>query len=124
MKLSNKEIDQIIHSISSIKEKELPIKTLFKITCIAKKLEPLVQAFDEIRKQITNKYAVLDANGEVVVGENQSVEIENYKGFQNDINELLNIECSVDIEKLSLSDFENVQISPEVAIPLSYIIQE
>ena len=120
MKLKNFEIQDIINTLSGENSlinssQKMPIKILWKIDGNLRKLKEFAIRIDEKQTEINQTYSTdeksenltLD-NGEEV----RKVKEEFLQEYQTEINDLMNIENDVDIETLSINDFNNIELSP------------
>lgn len=95
MKLSQKEINDFI--LSDIGSKKLPVRLGFAVSLNAKKLAPFFQAFDEMQRQLIEKYGKRNDTGELEEVDGMGFVIEDQKGYIEDFKSLLEAEHDVDI---------------------------
>lgn len=129
MKLTNREIVNIINNIQGITTKKLPIKLSFAIQKNIKKLEEAAKEYDEARKRILEDNAEKDEDGKPVIEDNQYKIIDTEKNTK-EILELLDFENEVEIHTIDLSMLEQCDLErfdsltgTEVGL-LSFMINE
>lgn len=123
MKIELAELENIIVGGKEIIEKELPIKTSFRISRTLKKVQEEYEIYDEKRKSIISKFSKKDKDGKIIENEGK-VTIENTSMFQKEINELDSIEIELDIEKISINDLGEIDISPKALILLDSVLED
>lgn len=123
MKIYLGELENIIGSMREIIEKEMPIKTSFKFSKAIKKLDEEAQLYDEKRSQLIQKFAQKNESGEIIQEEGK-VTINNMPEFQKEITELNSIEVNLDIEKISINDLGDIDISPKTLLMLDKILED
>ena len=108
MILTNREMVTFLNSVGIIKEMVLPVKASYAVSKNIKKIEKEIEAYNEERAKLLDKYGEKDENGNLVVSEEQNIKIlpENVKNWNEDLSELLDIEVEVDIHKLNFSVLE------------------
>lgn len=108
MILTNREMVTFLNSVGIIKEMVLPVKASYAVSKNIKKIEKEIEAYNEERAKLLDKYGEKDENGNLVVSEEQNIKIlpENVKNWNEDLSELLDIEVEVDIHKLKFSVLE------------------
>lgn len=129
MKLTNREIVNIINNIGAITTKKLPIKLSFAIQKNVRKLEEVAKEYDEARKKILEENAEKDEDGKAVIEDNQ-YKIADTEKNTKEILELLDFENEVDIHTVDLSMVEQCDLEhfesltgTEVGL-LSFMINE
>lgn len=73
----------------------------FKLRKTLKALQSVYSVYEECLQDIIKKYNLETPNGVIEIKEDTP----NGKEIQNDINDLMNAESNVDIEKISINDF-------------------
>jgi hypothetical protein len=95
----------------------------FKIGRLVRELDKELKLFEKERERLIKKYAEKDDNGNLIfTGKN--VKILDTIQFNKEIEELLNNELNINAEKIDIEIFDDVEISPEQAMILEYIIKE
>ncbi len=119
IKLSN--ILNIIESLSYIADKEdISIKTSYKITKLYKILLQEAEQYRESNMKILNKYGEKDTNDKLKINEDGNIFIitERLSEFNEEMNELNNIEVDIEFDPIKLDDFGNINIPPKYLINL------
>lgn len=65
MKLSNREIQEANNVLPVILARDIPANSAFRLSAIAKALDPVAESFDFARRKISKKYAQTDDEGEI-----------------------------------------------------------
>mgnify|MGYP006989001954 CR=1 FL=1 len=108
-----------------IYEKPMSARTAFKVARLIRELEKENNTFDKSRIDIIMKYAERDEEGNVIEGNGQvQIAPEYLDDFHNELNDLLNTEITVNAEKLSVEDFDNMQLTPKQILDLEKFIEE
>ena len=143
MKLNK--IEPLYATLSILTEKEMPFSLSYKFTKILDKIETDYQYFVKKMREIINKYADKDENGELIIKDNN---IQIKKDFislaEKELNELNDIEVTIpdisfSVEELMLGFFWGVIpltvyeiscifpsmsiFSIEITVPFSYILK-
>ena len=105
MKVKNQEL--INFANTALGDKHMPVKISYAIHKNAAAIEPALKAYDEVRKGLINQYAEKDGDGKPIV-EDGKYTIENAEAFNADIAELNAEEAEIEIQKVSISEFEKL----------------
>lgn len=134
MKLTNLQILSAVQGLNALSQKKMGIKTAWKVTTAMKSLEMFAKAADETMKEVRNKYALLDAQGNPLEAVNEKGEkIPNTVQIPSDKVRLVNQEMEdfmtqeVEVHNVEfkLSDFpENIELEPSVLLAISALIKE
>lgn len=120
MKLKNFEIREIISALAGQNSlinstEKMPIKILWVIDGNLNKLKEIAERIDQKQEEINQSYNTEEKsescffeNGE----EGRRVKDEFLSEYRDEINELMLIENEIDIETLSIDDFNNIALSP------------
>jgi hypothetical protein len=117
-------------SLSKIGQKELPIKLSFKVTTILKKIQQELEAFDEERQKLVQKFNLNQNPNEprdpnLLTEEEQKQEQEKLQQFQSEINQVLDEKANVMIDSIKISEFgDDFKISPEDLFLLGDVVSE
>ena len=117
-------------SLSKIGQKELPIKLSFKVTTILKKIQQELEAFDEERQKLAQKFNLNQNPNEPkdpnsLTEEEQKQEQEKLQQFQLEINQVLDEKANVMIDSIKISEFgDDFKISPEDLFLLGDVVSE
>ena len=126
MKLSNERIVNDAAKLGAIAEKQLPIKVSYAIAKNISKIECELKIYNKEKQKLVEKYAELDANGNVTDdGTGQIMFKEGCKDQWNkDIKELMAIENEVDIHKFKLDELNGQIMTPAEIMLIEYMIEE
>ena len=93
----------------------MPISTAFRLSSILKKVQGVLETYDENRKTLIEKHG---ENGEI------TPESKNFKKFVEEMNELLGTETKKKKKKIDQSSLSKVEIAPADLIALEWLIKE
>ena len=93
----------------------------FKIGRLVRELDKELKLFEKEREKLIEKYAEKDDDGNLIfTGKN--VKILDTIQFNKEMEELLSNELNINAEKIDIEVFNDVEISPEQAMILEYIL--
>lgn len=95
----------------------------FQIGRLARELDKELKLFEKERENLIKKYAEKDENGNLIFIE-KNVKILDTNAFNYEMQELLDSDLNINAEKIDIEVFEDIEISPEQAMILEYIIKE
>ena len=95
----------------------------FKIGRLVRELDKELKLFEKEREKLIEKYAEKDEKGNLIFTR-KNVKILNTIQFNKEMEELLSNELNINAEKIDIEVFNDVEISPEQAMILEYIIKE
>lgn len=129
IKVKNSDIQNSIASINAILARKLGPKTAFKIAKTVKVVGEAVDTYNKTRENLIDKHARKDENGQrsVKKGENgqpDQWDLEDQTAFEKDINELLDIEIELDINKIKLEELGEDPITPQMLVSITWLIEE
>ena len=99
-------------------EKELPVKTAFKLNRFIKAVEPELNNFEEQRVKLVKKYGKEDEKGNITVTS------DNVEAFISELNDLLEIDVDIKFETISIDAFGDTTIPTKDIFLLDYLIKE
>ena len=105
MKFALGEIRGMKNPLGGLIDKEIPIKTAWKLNRLIKAFDKELGEIEEFRVGLVQKLGVADEDGAVTVGEEQMEQ------FVTEFNELLNTEIDVEFEPISVEVFGEVAVS-------------
>jgi hypothetical protein len=125
MKLSNKTLfsaSEVISELSNIKD--IPVRLSFNISKNIRAIKNALELFENMRKKLVTDNAIKDANGEVIQ-ENGNVRITNIMKFNQQMEELFDIENSIDITVIKISDLEacSAKVQPAVLVNAAFMFE-
>ena len=111
MKLGN--IESLYNTLSSLKEKEMPIRLSYKFTLLLDKIDCDYNFFISEMRKIINKYGLKDDQGELVQ-ENGNIKInpDSFALAEKALEELHETEIKLPDVTLTLDELESLNIKP------------
>ena len=94
----------------------------FKIARLIRELDKEIELVDSLRKKIVDKYSKKDANGRFMV-ENGQIVVTDKEKCNIELQELLTTKIEFYIEKIPVSCFDNIPITPAQALSLELIVE-
>jgi hypothetical protein len=123
MKLSR--INPLYLTLQSLSEKELPIRTSYKISKFLQSLSQDNDFYTEKFKSIILKYAERDEKGELVfIGEDVKIKQEFLSAAEGELTELNELEATDPGILFTLEELESLKIKPLDLQPLLPFIKE
>jgi len=105
MKITISEVLNGKQVLEKLVDKEISIKTAYRLSRIIKVLNEELQLFEEQRQKLVQQYGEVQEDDSVVVGK------EKLQDFQNDLSELLTAEIDLGCEPMNIDEFgDNVEI--------------
>ena len=125
-------LGEVISAIESLKilgTVSLKGKTAYQIARLLRETENEYKLYEEERKKLVEKYAARDANNELIANEAGDISVDTneknkLKGFREELNELLDNEVELNVDKIELKDLENNEFSPQIIKNLIEFIKE
>lgn len=106
--MKNSEVIEKLNKVNRFMQREVEnnkaftnVQGKFKLRKNLKALQSVYSVYEECLQDIIKKYNLETPNGVIEIKEDTP----NGKEIQNDINDLMNAESTVDIEKISINDF-------------------
>tara|TARA_R110002020_G_scaffold372202_2_gene583698 strand:+ start:757 stop:1104 length:348 start_codon:yes stop_codon:yes gene_type:complete len=115
MKLKLGQIVGSSEPLGKLMNSSVPISTAFRLSSILKKVQGVLETYDESRKVLIEKHG---ENGEI------KPESKNFNKFVDEMNELLETETKLDVEKIEQSSLSKVEITPSDLLALEWLIKE
>lgn len=112
-------------ALGELMQKEIPVRTSFKLKSLLKRLGEEVKTYNEVRTELLNKFGDKDEDGKLAVDEKNSVKFsgDNLKNFGEAMSELLKMD--VDIGSISAFELgEKISISTNSLALLDGVITE
>ncbi|MFZ5986929.1 MAG: hypothetical protein ACOYWZ_07380 [Bacillota bacterium] len=108
MKLTLKEILQNVESLGKLLNKELPVKTAYRLGRLSKALQSELDQFNLTRNNLIKKYGK-EKDGQYQIDPEDKISIEK---FSKEIDELLAIEINIDAyDPISIDDLGEIKLS-------------
>ena len=97
----------------------------FKIARVIKKLREESEIFNEVRRKAVENFAEKDEKGNLIISDDGIIKLQEDKinECNNSILEILNEVVKLEIEKLPLELFEELEFSPEDILKIEFLIQ-
>lgn len=92
--------------------------TAMKIARIVRVIDQENAEFDKQRGKLFNKYGTQADDGAITVPK------ENVDVFVDELNELLDVEIELQVTKLSISDFGDVEVKPTTLAKIMFLITD
>ena len=127
MKLKLGELSTIIGSLNKLIDKEISIKTSYKLSKLTRNLMNEYKLYEDNRVKLINKYAEKDEIGNVKINKEDNTIIildVNRDKFNNEFVELINIDIEIEFEKIRLDDLGDVMISPRDLLNLDFLFED
>jgi uncharacterized membrane protein (UPF0182 family) len=124
--LKNYEIMNAISSLVELMKVKLPSKVNWNLSKNLRKLSTAIEDFYKFKDQYIKEYAVKDEKGDVKLNENNQWTIpkENIKTFNDKITELSELEDTIDILPIKLSDLDSLEVEGNIFYNLDFMIDE
>lgn len=120
-------IEDVFNSIPVLRElSEKPFKgaMTFKITRLIRELDKEISIFEEARNKIANEYAERDEEGNfVIVDNNIKIQEDKIQQCNEELMSLMNTEIEINADKIPVSAFDDIEISPSQAIIIDELIE-
>ena len=115
-----------IETFNAMSNKEMPIKTSFKVARIAKELDKEYQLFNETRRKAIETYGEKDENGELKIDDKGNVALiqDKIETFSSEMSELLNNEVSLNTEPFTITELEGITLTPAQTSTLLPFVEE
>lgn len=128
MKLSNRSLLNSINVFTKLNQLELPIKVAFIILKNTKAVEKELTNYFEARERLVKQYAILNEEGQAVPDEygNLQFKDECVGKWNLDINELLDLEVSIDLQTISIDDLlrSDLSMTPTELSNIEFMIKD
>lgn len=113
MKISFSEALSFRSFYSKIKDRKFPLRTGYRLNCIAKAIDPHFSFYQEQLSAILNEYAEKDESGNIVRDEagNFKVIPDKIAECNEKFNELLAFEFEIDAAPINISEIESLELS-------------
>ena len=120
------QLDNVLQSLNVLGKKELPIRVSYKISKIIRQLSNEHEIFMQKKKEIAEKYAERDKEGNIITSEEGFIKIEKSKidKCQKELDELVMIDFELTFEPIKLSELESVTVTPSDLAKLHKFITE
>lgn len=128
MKLSNERILNDAAALGSISNKELPVKVSYSIAKNINKIESELKIYSNEKQKLIEKYSEKGEDGKTLIDAENKIKIQDecLEDWNKDIEELLAIECEIDIHKFHIDELvnSNCNMTPAELMLIDYMIEE
>jgi len=122
--LANREMVTIGTSLKSVLTKSLPIITSYTLTKNIDILNKELKAFDKERNKLIDKYGKRDDDNVIVKDKKGGVIIAEPESFTKDLNELLDIENTLEVYVINFDDLGQTDFTPQELMSLKFMITD
>lgn len=126
-----KDARKTLEALQGLMSKKLPIKMAFAVQKNEKKIREVVEFADKRQNDIVEKNAKKDDKGEMIPSEDgKGILIEDREAFITEMNELVETDMPVELDKVAMSDIERCDedrfesLSPKELSALECMIEE
>lgn len=125
MKIKNKTILNSVDSLKDLLNYDIPVKTSFKLIKNTKKIDSVLDLYNEANNKLIEKYGDRKENGELDVSPEGSIKISQDKinDYMKEKSDLLEIENDIDIEVIKSDELLLDKIKPSILLALDYMIE-
>lgn len=126
MKISFSEALSFRGFYSKIKDRKFPLRTGYRLNCIAKAIDPHFSFYQEQLLTILNEYAEKDENGNIVRDDagNFKVIPDKIAECNEKFSELLAFEFEIEAAPINISEIESLELSmDEIQGIISFVIE-
>lgn len=102
-------------ALQTLMEQPMPSATAFRVVKAIKSVGTELEAFDETRKKLIEKYG---EDGEI------SETSKGWKKFVEEYNSLINEEVDIEVKKIKASSLAKAEISPSDLLALEWLLDE
>lgn len=119
-----KDIVNSVEIFSALSQKKLNMRMAYQLAKIIKEVQKEFELFQETRMKLINEYAERDEDGRLKIDENNNFTIprEKIQDFQKELNELLETQVELQINKINLDELEDVEFTPMELIKIEKFI--
>lgn len=93
--------------LNKLSEARMPATTAFRIHEIINIIQPQIEAFEDTRKKLIERYGKHGEDDTLVQNEDGTVDLEDKDGFYGELQELYDTEVEIKMPKLSVSILDN-----------------
>ena len=125
IKLTVNEILTLNENLGKLMEQKFPASITFTLARLIRFCSEEVKTFENARYQIAERYGKRNENGELDVNENGQVAInpDKIKECNEEFAELLRSEIEINVNKIPLSAFDGLELTPKEMLSLEPIVE-
>ena len=122
-------LNTLLNNMNVLRElADRPVKgrTAYQLGKIIKAADEELEMFNDTRAKLLDEFAKKDENGEYILDSNNSYTFDgdNMKEFMNALNQVLNLDISINAGKVKLDDLEDLDFTPAQMVQLEAFIEE
>lgn len=116
----------IIPVLKELLEKPFKGAIAFKLARLVRELDKESSLFEFSRQKIAEKYGLRDENNNLIADEEGNIKLQQDKInlCNEEMMNLLNTEITISADKIPMSAFEDIEITPAQAIIISSLIED
>ena len=116
----------IIPVLKELLEKPFKGAIAFKLARLVRELDKESSLFEFSRQKIAEKYGLRDENNNLITDEEGNIKLQQDKInlCNEEMMNLLNTEITISADKIPMSAFEDIEITPTQAIIISFLIED
>ena len=107
-------LNEIVGSAENIKallEVKLPVKIAYRLSKLVNKLQPSLSIYEENRNKLIKEYGTEQEDGNIAVKDPEKLKL-----FAVELGKLLEVEESVEFEKIKIEDLGEIEIAPNLLV--------
>lgn len=127
MKMTNRDMQGKVQTLSTLANKQLPVKVSYALAKNINTLNKELKIFEEEKMKIIKAYAVKNEHGEPKIKDNKFVFIEGKEEeCDKKYNELLDIEVEFDVRTVDINELlnSNLNFAPSELLEIDFMLAE
>lgn len=124
IKITMSELLDIIPVLRELSTKPFKGATTFKIARLMRELDKEITLFEESRQKLAEKYGVRKEDGSLEIMEDGAVKLQKDR-IQECNEEMINLlatEIEINVDKITVEAFDDIEISPSQAIAIDALV--
>lgn len=125
MKITNQTLTKSVQGFKEIMKKELPYSVTLKISKNIKKIQSLLDEYNDEFKRLSEQYFEKDEKGNYITNE-QGIKIKDelVNEYIEKVKILNEFENEVDLYTINSNDLEGIKLSPKALLAIEFIIND
>ena len=129
MKVTNELVVNSVESLNKLSELKLPVKTAFRLAKITRKMNEVLETYNEVLTKLQQDHVEKDENDQPKTLDDPNdpnirrLVFADPKSFYAAHKELLEIETELDFAKLQVEDLGNIEVTPATLYPIEWLIE-
>ena len=127
MNITNRQVLQAVDGLNELSELELPVRVAFKITKITRKLQSVIDTYNEVLKKLQEKHVERDEDGKEIVYQDGNVtrlQLRDGPAFEAEYQELLDQESELEITQLKIDELGDIQLKSSTLFKCDWLFLE